>query len=81
MSPLERIFLITDIRDIETVVAGGIGTTQGLAVDWVGQNIYWIESDLYQIEVAKLDGSLRTVLIAGNMSNPRAITLDPREGY
>jgi predicted membrane channel-forming protein YqfA (hemolysin III family) len=59
----------------------GLATTEGLAVDWIGQNIYWVESNLDQIEVAKLDGSDRTTLIAGSMISPRAIVLDPRVGY
>jgi len=46
----------------------------------VGKNLYWIDSNLDQIEVAKLNGSFRRTLIAGNMESPRAIALDPREG-
>lgn len=34
-----------------------------------------------QIEVAKLDGTMRTTLLAGDVEHPRAIALDPREGY
>jgi hypothetical protein len=45
----------------------GLATTEGLAVDWIGQNIYWVESNLDQIEVAKLDGSDRTTLIAHDL--------------
>ena len=49
-------------------------------MDWVGENLYWVESNLDQIEVAKLNGSFRRTLIAGNMESPRAIALDPRHG-
>ena len=59
----------------------GLATTEGLAVDWIAERIYWVESNLDQIEVAKFDGSMRTTLIAGNnMSSPRAIVVDPRMG-
>ena len=58
----------------------GLATTEGLAIDWVGKNIYWVESNLDQIEVARLDGTNRTTLIAGNMVSPRAIVVDPRLG-
>ena len=59
----------------------GLATTEGLAVDWIGEKIYWVESKLYQIEVAGINGDNRTTLIAGNMISPRAIVLDPRVGY
>ncbi|KAL3854930.1 hypothetical protein ACJMK2_014165, partial [Sinanodonta woodiana] len=68
------------ITNIETVIDSGLATTEGLAVDWVGGNIYWVESNLDQIEVAKLDGSLRTTLVAGDMVSPRAIVVDPSHG-
>ena len=66
--------------NIDPVIEAGLATTEGLAIDWVGKNIYWVESNLDQIEVAKLDGSKRTTLIAGSMVSPRAIVVDPREG-
>ena len=65
---------------MEPIITSGLATTEGVAVDWVAENIYWVESSLDQIEVAKLDGSKRTTLIAGSMKSPRAIVLDPRDG-
>lgn len=62
------------------VVQTGLATAEGLAVDWIGQNLYWVESNLDQIEVARLNGSFRRTLIAGDMESPRAIALDPRFG-
>lgn len=62
------------------VVQTGLSTAEGLAVDWIGQNLYWVESNLDQIEVARLNGSFRRTLIAGDMESPRAIVLDPRFG-
>ena len=52
----------------------------GLAVDWIGENIYWVESKLDQIEVAKIDGRYRRTLISDDIQSPRAIALDPHEG-
>ena len=68
------------LTNIEVVVQTGLATAEGLAVDWVGENLYWVESNLDQIEVAKLNGSFRRTLVAGNMESPRAIALDPRHG-
>ncbi|XP_071101709.1 prolow-density lipoprotein receptor-related protein 1-like isoform X1 [Haliotis cracherodii] len=68
------------ITDIKPIIDVGLATTEGLAIDWIAGNIYWVESNLDQIEVAQLDGSNRSTLVAGNMISPRAIVLDPRDG-
>ncbi|XP_054274081.1 low-density lipoprotein receptor-related protein 1-like [Macrosteles quadrilineatus] len=68
------------LGNIEVVVQTGLATAEGLAVDWIGENLYWVESNLDQIEVARLNGSFRRTLIAGEMESPRAIALDPRYG-
>ncbi|XP_055528067.1 prolow-density lipoprotein receptor-related protein 1 [Wyeomyia smithii] len=68
------------LSNVEAVVQSGLSTAEGLAVDWIGMNLYWIDSNLDQIEVAKTNGSYRRTLVAGDMVNPRAIALDPMEG-
>ncbi|XP_068084350.1 prolow-density lipoprotein receptor-related protein 1 [Anabrus simplex] len=68
------------LSNIEVVVQTGLSTAEGLAVDWIGENLYWVESNLDQIEVAKLNGSYRRTLIASDLESPRAIALDPRFG-
>lgn len=65
---------------MEAVVQSGLLTAEGLAVDWIGHNLYWLDSNLDQIEVANVNGSFRRTLVAGDLSSPRAIALDPREG-
>ena len=62
---------------IPQVISGGVGVTEALAVDWVGRNIYWTEYVLETVEVASMDGAHRTVLFSQNVTNPRAIVLDP----
>uniref|UniRef100_A0A8C5NIR5 EGF-like domain-containing protein n=1 Tax=Junco hyemalis TaxID=40217 RepID=A0A8C5NIR5_JUNHY len=68
------------LTSFEVVIQYGLATPEGLAVDWIAGNIYWVESNLDQIEVAKLDGTMRTTLLAGDIEHPRAIALDPRYG-
>ena len=72
--------LFSALTSFEVVIQYGLATPEGLAVDWIAGNIYWVESNLDQIEVAKLDGTLRTTLLAGDIEHPRAIALDPRDG-
>ncbi|CAJ0956712.1 unnamed protein product, partial [Mesorhabditis belari] len=66
--------------NIHPVIRHGLWTAEGLAVDWLGKNIYWVDSFLDQIEVAKFDGSMRATVLRGNMSNLRSLSLDPKSG-
>ncbi|KAF5890990.1 low-density lipoprotein receptor-related protein 1B-like, partial [Clarias magur] len=68
------------VSGIEVVVQHGLATPEGLAVDWIAGNLYWIDSNLDQIEVSRLNGEMRTTLIAGGMEHPRAIAVDPGQG-
>lgn len=42
------------VAAVETVVRRGLTTAEGLAVDWVAGNLYWVEGSLHQIEVRSL---------------------------
>nr|CAD7434757.1 unnamed protein product [Timema monikensis] len=65
----------------EVLHSATLQNPDGLAVDWVGRNLYWCDKGLDTIEVSKLDGRFRKVLIKTGLEEPRAITLDPRQGY
>ncbi|CAG2064839.1 unnamed protein product, partial [Timema podura] len=65
----------------EVLHSATLQNPDGLAVDWVGRNLYWCDKGLDTIEVSKLDGRYRKVLIKTGLEEPRAITLDPRQGF
>ncbi|XP_064603510.1 low-density lipoprotein receptor-related protein 6-like isoform X2 [Liolophura sinensis] len=63
------------------VVTTGLVSPDGLACDWLGKKLYWTDSETNRIEVSNLDGSHRKVLFWEDLDQPRAIALDPLNGY
>lgn len=57
-----------------------ITTPGGIAVDWVGRNLYWSDSRLKRLEVAMLDGRYRKHLVKTDLGHPAAVALNPRLG-
>lgn len=48
----------------------------GMAIDKSGRNLYWTDSGTKRIEVGRLDGTQRKVLITDGIDKPIAIILD-----
>ena len=66
--------------DVQVIVSGEVKHPDGVAVDWVARNLYWTDTGTDRIEVSRLNGSSRKVLISEHLDEPRAITLDPTLG-
>ena len=73
-------FLFLCISDVQAVVRSEVKHPDGIAVDWVARNLYWTDTGTNRIEVSRLNGSARRVLIDENLDEPRAIALDPTKG-
>lgn len=58
----------------------GIKSPQGIAIDWVARSLYWTDSENDNIEVIRLDGSSRNILINEGLDEPRALAVDPTRG-
>jgi low density lipoprotein-related protein 2 len=54
---------------------------EGLAYDWIGGHIYWLDSRLNTVEVANENGTNRIILLKENITQPRGMMLDPSPGY
>ena len=52
----------------------------GLVVDWIAEHLYWTDNNTKVIEVCKIDGTFRKIIISGGLSHPSAIDLSPKEG-
>lgn len=64
----------------EVVIRTGVYHPDGIAVDWIARNLYWTDTGTDRIEVARLNGTSRRVLISDDLDEPRAIALDPAAG-
>ena len=58
------------------MVTTGLVNPDGVAIDWVGQKLYWTDSgtpvaQFGRIETANLDGSMRKVLFWDDLDQPR----------
>ena len=65
----------------ETIIDFDISGPEGMAVDWLAQNIYWADAVTNRIQVARLNGSSRRVLVWEDLVHPSALVLDPPNGY
>lgn len=65
---------------VEHVIEFGLDYPEGMAVDWMGKNLYWADTGTNRIEVARLDGQFRQVLVWRDLDNPRSLALDPTKG-
>ena len=83
---VERIFYNGTGR---ATVLNGLPHAEGLAVDWVGRKLYWVDSFLDCMKVSELDGRYMRKLaehcVDSNntycFDNPRAIVVHPKYGY
>ncbi|XP_048340184.1 low-density lipoprotein receptor-related protein 5 isoform X2 [Sphaerodactylus townsendi] len=66
---------------VQNVIVSGLVSPDGLACDWIGKKLYWTDSETNRIEVANLNGTSRKVLFWKDLDQPRAIALDPANGY
>ena len=65
---------------VENVIEFGLQFPEGISVDWVAHNIYFSDTGTNRIEVARLDGTARRIIIWQDIIDPRSIAIDPQEG-
>ncbi|EDV28584.1 uncharacterized protein TRIADDRAFT_19424, partial [Trichoplax adhaerens] len=53
----------------------------GIAVDWINDKLYFIDDDNHRIYVSNLDGTNAKALFTEGIAYPRAIAVDPLQGY
>ncbi len=70
-----------DSTDRKAIIDVTNQQVENIAIDWISENIYWTSQKSKVIEVARLNGSYRYVLIHEDLYYPKAIAVDPRVGY
>lgn len=66
--------------NFEVIISQEVDHPDGIAVDWVGRNLFWSDTGTDRIEVSMLDGSHRKILISRDLDEPRDLSLDPLNG-
>lgn len=69
-----------DTTGYQTIVKN-VDNLVDLCIDFISKNLYWIESTYDVIEIARLNGSHRYVIVSTNISKPTSLTCDPLNGY
>ncbi|XP_074098383.1 low-density lipoprotein receptor-related protein megalin isoform X1 [Cotesia typhae] len=77
---LKKISRLERGGDPQDVISTGLDLVEGLAYDWIGKNLYWLDSKLNTIEVVKETGENRMILVRENITQPRGMCLDPSPG-
>lgn len=72
---------LNDLNNSSIIVRTNLATPNGIAVDWLADNLYWSDSDHRIIEVARLDGSCRKGILTEQMGDPRSLIVYPRKGF
>lgn len=62
------------------VIKDDVTLSDGLAVDWIYNHIYWTDSSKGTIELANFEGNMRKTVIQ-DMEKPRSIAVNPLEGW
>lgn len=72
---------IDEGNDRSVVVKDQLITSDGLAVDWIYNHIYYSDTKKCTIEVTNFDGTMGRALIKDDLEIPRSISLDPLNGW
>lgn len=68
------------VNQTEQFEANSADWLSGIAVDWIADNIYWCDEKRNIIEVSRLNGSLRYVVLS-YVNKPKTVAVDPVNGF
>ena len=63
------------------IIIDHLDSPAAIAVDWIAENLYWIDDRKNVIGVCRMDGRYRKIVVAGDLTTPSAIEISPAEGF
>lgn len=69
-----------NVSNVTTLISNNLTTPDGLAIDWLADNLYWTDAGRNVLEVSRLDGNDRKVIIGSGLDEPRAVAVFPQRG-
>lgn len=72
---------IDEGNDKSLVIDEALTISDGLAIDWIYYHIYWTDARGKNIKLADFDGNMKKTLITDNIQEPRALAVNPLEGW
>lgn len=62
------------------MIGSSLDSPTGIAIDWAGRKLYWLDQERDLIEVSNLNGSMRSVLIYERLDQPMDLIVEPISG-
>uniref|UniRef100_A0A8C9DCQ9 LDL receptor related protein 2 n=1 Tax=Panthera leo TaxID=9689 RepID=A0A8C9DCQ9_PANLE len=75
----DKVFSV-DINGLNIQEVVSLDDPENLAVDWINNKLYLVETKVNRIDMVNIDGSHRLTLITENLGHPRGIAVDPTVG-
>ena len=64
------------------IMHNSVSSLDDIAVDWIANNLYWVDSVWARIEALNLDSQERAEIVRlGANTHPRSIAVDPIDRY
>jgi len=64
----------------KVVIEGDIGNSDSFAIDWVYNNLFWVNSIRKTISVTKFEGDIIVDIINEDLDIPRSVAVYPKKG-
>lgn len=68
------------LENVQMLIDVGPATVSSIAVDWLTNKLFWLESYPSRVRVSDLDGHNPTTLLSKGLGDAKSMVIDPKEG-